>query len=51
MPLVDVEGETHAVMTHQLTNIRASLAIEPFGSLQDVRGEIVAAMDMLITGV
>ena len=50
-PSIDVGGEQYLLMTPQLAGIARSELGSAAGSVADQRGAIVAALDLLITGV
>lgn len=49
-PEVQVEGKKLILMTPQLAGVSVKDLGEPVGSLAKHRGEIIAALDLLITG-
>jgi toxin CcdB len=49
-PEVEIEGETCLLMTPQLAGIATRELGTPVGTLNELRSEIVAALDLLITG-
>ena len=50
-PLVDVEGGSYVLLTPQLAGIAKSDLGPAVANVADQRGPIVAALDMLITGI
>lgn len=50
-PRIVVEGKPHILMSHLLAAIPASSLGEPIGSARGQRDEIIAAMDLLFTGI
>lgn len=50
-PVTDLHGNSFALMTQQMTNVSVSALKVPIGSLAHMRDEIVAAIDLLITGI
>jgi toxin CcdB len=51
MPVVDVAGDAYALLTPQLAGIPRKQLGEAVGSLAASRGEITAALDLLISGI
>jgi toxin CcdB len=51
MPVVDVTGDGYALLTPQLAGIPRKQLGEAVGSLAASRGEIIAALDLLLTGI
>jgi toxin CcdB len=51
MPVVDVAGDGYALLTPQLAGIARKQLGEAVGSLAASRGEIIAALDLLLTGI
>ena len=49
-PEVEIEGEACLLMTPQLAGIALRELGAPVGTLNDRRSEIIAALDLLITG-
>ncbi len=50
-PIATIRGEPHVLLTHQMTVVPISALTAPVGSLQELRTEIVAAIDFLVTGI
>lgn len=50
-PSIDISGEQYLLMTPQLAGIARSELGSAVGSVADQRSAIVAALDLLITGV
>jgi toxin CcdB len=51
MPPIDIDGEQYLLMTPQLAGIACAELGPAVGSVADQRTAIVAALDLLITGV
>ena len=51
MPEVTVEGEKLLLLTPQMAGVARRELGEPVGSLAHLRLEIIAAIDLLITGI
>jgi hypothetical protein len=51
MPAIRVEGQEFIMMVPQLAGIAASDLGTPVANAAEHRGEVVAALDVLITGV
>ncbi len=51
MPVVRVDGQDFIMMVSQLAGIAASELGTPIASAAEHRGEVVAAVDFLITGI
>lgn len=51
MPVVTVEGEEYVAVTQELAGIRKSDLGRRFSSIADQRGVIIAALDLLLTGI
>jgi toxin CcdB len=50
-PLVEVDGERYVAVTPELAGVsRKALSIQ-VGNLSDRRDDIIAALDLLITGI
>lgn len=49
-PEVEIEGEAYLLMTPQVAGIARGELGEPVGTLEDLRAEIIGAIDLLITG-
>ncbi len=50
-PLVSVENEQFVLLTHQMTTVPFSALQTPVGSLEDLRDDIISAVDFLLTGI
>jgi len=50
-PVLKIKGKEFALLTHQTTSISVSFLKKKEGSLAGFRGEIVSAIDFLITGI
>ncbi|MCC6766110.1 MAG: CcdB family protein [Deltaproteobacteria bacterium] len=50
-PLVSIAGREHAVLFQELAAIPAKALRSPVGNLRNRRDELVAALDLLFTGV
>lgn len=50
-PMAIIEGETFVLLTHQMTAVPSSALKVPVFSLEDLREEIIAAVDFLVTGI
>jgi toxin CcdB len=50
-PSIDIDGEGYLLMTPQLAGIARSELGAAVGSVADQRSAIIAALDLLITGV
>lgn len=50
-PEVEIEGERWVVLTQQLAGIAKKQLAEPVSDLSHYRTEIVAALDLLFTGI
>jgi toxin CcdB len=50
-PKIVINDQTFILLTHQMTNVPTSALSEPVNSLEDLRDEIIAAIDFLITGI
>lgn len=51
MPLFEIEGEQYAMLTPQLAGIAKRQMGTKVCSLSSMRSEIIAALDLLVTGV
>ncbi len=51
MPVLPIKGESHVVVTPQMAGIPKRELQGPVENLTRFRAEIIAALDMLITGV
>jgi len=49
-PLVEIGGDRHVLVTHQLTSILKRDLKHPVASLAEHRDEITRALDILLTG-
>jgi toxin CcdB len=50
-PVVAVDGAEHVVLFQELAALPAGELREPVGNLQARRGELIAALDVLFTGI
>lgn len=51
-PVIDIEGEPHVILTHQMAALPARLlAAPPIANAEVHRYDIVAAVDFLVTGI
>jgi toxin CcdB len=50
-PVAVINDKSYALMTQQMTSVPFSALKVPAGSLGHMRGEIIAAIDFLITGI
>ena len=50
-PLLEVEGRQVAMLTPELAGVPARTLGAPVGNLSGNRGAIIAALDLLITGI
>ncbi len=50
-PLVSIAGRDHAALFQELAAIPRKMLRSPVGNLQSRRAELVAALDLLFTGV
>lgn len=50
-PLVEVGGAPYVLLTFQLTNVPLTALKAPAGSLQQMRQEIISALDFLVSGI
>jgi toxin CcdB len=50
-PTASIRGEPHVLLTHQMTAVPLAALKAPVGSLHELRTEIVAAIDFLVTGI
>ena len=50
-PVFEIEQEECALMTHEITSIPVSELSVQITSLEQARNEIIAAIDMLISGI
>lgn len=51
MPVFEVEGGRYAMLTPQLAGVSRKQMGEVAGDLAGQRGEILAALDLLVTGI
>ena len=51
MPVFDIQGGRYAMLTPQLAGIARKQMGEAVGDLAAQRGEIMAALDLLLTGI
>lgn len=51
MPIFEIDGKQYVMMTPQLAGIPKKLLGTAVADLSDKRGEIVSALDLLITGI
>ena len=51
MPVFEVEGGHYAMLTPQLAGVSRKQMGEVVGDLAGQRGEILAALDLLVTGI
>ena len=50
-PLISIRGKKYALLTHQVTSVPVNLLkVEEF-SLEELRYQILDAIDMLVTGI
>ena len=50
-PVFEVEGREVTMLTPELAGVAAKALGEPIGNLSSQRGAIVAALDLVITGI
>lgn len=50
-PVFEIEGDRFALLTHQITSVPRSILKNEIASLDGQRYEILAAIDMLISGI
>ena len=50
-PLFEVEGKEVAMLTPELAGVPTKALGEPIGNLSSRRGAIIAALDLVITGI
>ncbi len=50
-PTTTIQGDTYVLLTHQITSVPISALEESVVSLDELRDEIIAASDLLITGI
>lgn len=50
-PVIEVNNEKFALLTHQLTSVSVSFLTQKVTSLADRRNDIVDAIDFLVTGI
>lgn len=49
-PTFQIDSNEYALLTHQLTSVPASILKHPVENLEVFRGEIINAIDLLISG-
>lgn len=50
-PVVEVEGTQHAILFQEMAALPAHLLGEPIANLRSRRDELIAALDLLFTGI
>jgi len=50
-PTVELEGDTHILLTPQLASVPTSVQKKPVGSLAHMRSEIIASLVFAIAGI
>ncbi|MEH6596095.1 MAG: CcdB family protein [Colwellia polaris] len=50
-PLIEYEKEQYILLTPQIASMPAKLLKDPVGSVEPLRDEIIAAIDLAITGI
>lgn len=50
-PSVTVEGEPYVVIAQEVVTVRKSVLGKPCGSIAEERDRIIAALDLLFTGI
>lgn len=50
-PLIEFEGQRHLFVANQLANISAGRLGKPVGNVAGWRGEMIAAIDFMVTGI
>ncbi len=50
-PKTVIDGAEFVLLTHQMTNVPCSALKVPVISLESLRDEIIAAVDVLVTGI
>jgi len=50
-PTTTILGDTYVLLTHQMTSVPISALQESVVSLDELHDEIIAAVDLLITGI
>ncbi|MDZ7803505.1 CcdB family protein [Thiohalophilus sp.] len=50
-PQVTLNDESFVLLTHQMTNVPMSALKSPVTTIEHLRGEILEAIDILITGI
>lgn len=50
-PVLEVEGRKMAMLTPELAGVSRKILGEQIGNLSDKRSSIIAALDLLITGI
>ncbi|MBV1775675.1 CcdB family protein [Burkholderiaceae bacterium DAT-1] len=51
MPIVALDGQHYVLLTPQLAGVQSRILKQRVGSMSEYRGEIVKAMDLLVTGI
>lgn len=50
-PIIDVNNEQFVLLTHQMTSMPKSMLKKKIASLENLRYEILGAIDFLVTGI
>jgi toxin CcdB len=50
-PTVEIEGRRHFLATQEMAAVRTASLGDKVGSMADVRDAIVAAIDLMVTGI
>ncbi len=50
-PIINIEGKDCVLLTHQITTVPKSILKTALTDLKEFRPEIIASLDMLITGI
>ena len=50
-PMFEIEGRRMAMLTPELAGVSRKILGEQIGNLSDKRSSIIAALDLLITGI
>ncbi len=50
-PIITIKNKNYALLAHQLTSVSVSFLKKHEGSLASSRGEIIGAVDFLVTGI
>jgi len=50
-PTIHIDHASFILLTHQMTSVPVSILTDPVDSLETFRTEIIAAIDLLVTGV